>query len=307
MKKSKKKVLITGVSGLVGRNLTPYLIKKGFRIVGCSKSKFDHSVFGSEDFLYEKINLCSQKETAALFRKHNFDLIIHLAGLIKTGFSYYDGITELFSNNVIATYNLLSNAININKAAKFIYTSSMTVYGIPEYLPVDEFHPTNPLDFYSTTKLMSEKMIHFLSMNSKLNYFILRLPGIFSSTRRSGTLFNFVEDALSNRNITIKLNRKIPWDIICIDDVIEVISACIYNKSAENVIINIDYGTKIEFRIIAEKIKKLTNSKSNIINDFPFNETPFYFDNKNAKQILNLKLPSLDYRLKEYVNYFKNV
>ena len=111
--------------------------------------------------------------------------MIHLAGLksVQEGELYPD---KYFYTNVAGTVSLLS-ALKEYKCSNFIFSSSATVYGKPEYLPYDEEHPTVPVNNYGRTKLSAEQIIQDWSMNNNVSTVsLLSLIHISEPTRRRG-------------------------------------------------------------------------------------------------------------------------
>lgn len=86
-----------------------------------------------------------------------FDAVVHLAALKAAGESMTE--PERYAhNNITGTINLL-NAMTAGGVATLVFSSSAAVYGEPQYLPVDENHPTNPTNFYGFTKLEIERLL----------------------------------------------------------------------------------------------------------------------------------------------------
>jgi UDP-glucose 4-epimerase len=76
-------------------------------------------------------------------------------------------------NNISGTINLL-NAATAAKVKNFVFSSSAAVYGEPQYLPMDEGHPTEPINFYGYTKIGIENLLHWYSQIRGLRFCSLR-------------------------------------------------------------------------------------------------------------------------------------
>ena len=291
-------ILVTGSIGLLGRNLVTRLTEKGVKVIGCDIKKPDYPI--RRGFIFEKCDLTSEREIASLFKKYNFNQIVHLAASYrKFGNLNENEKKEMFQGNVATTFKIIS-AMEEFKVKRLIFSSSMTVYGLPQYLPVDENHPLNPLDFYGFSKIMSEEIVK----NSSVEYLILRFPGIFSLTRKRGAVYNFIFNALQGKDLHISANTLTPWDIISADDAADSINISLASNVKNN-IFNIGYGKSIELVRLAKKIVKLCNSKSKVVKDHPVNHPVFYLDTKKARRLLRVSLPSLDFRLEQFINYQK--
>jgi UDP-glucose 4-epimerase len=172
---SKGLVLVTGGAGYVGSHTLIELLGNGFDVV-CLDNCVNairpdlHSlpvglqrveqICGRK--LVEFVDICLLNEDGLkqLFTKYAFDAVIHFAGLKAVGESCNQPL-RYYRNNVAGTLNLLQ-AMSDSQVGRLIFSSSCTVYGSPQYLPVDEDHPTglqiiNP---YGRTKYMIEQILH---------------------------------------------------------------------------------------------------------------------------------------------------
>jgi UDP-glucose 4-epimerase len=100
------------------------------------------------------------------------DSIIHMAALKAAGESMTEP-EKYAENNISGTINLL-NAATAAKVKYFVFSSSAAVYGEPQYLPLDESHPTTPINFYGHTKLAIENLLHWYSQLKGLRFSSLR-------------------------------------------------------------------------------------------------------------------------------------
>ena len=100
------------------------------------------------------------------------DAVIHLAAFKSAGESMSNP-QKYSENNVIGSQRLLSVMIE-NNVKKIIFSSTAAVYGIPEYLPLDEKHPLKPINHYGYTKLQTEKTIDIYGNEGQISYANLR-------------------------------------------------------------------------------------------------------------------------------------
>ena len=107
-----------------------------------------------------------------IFEKYNPINVIHFAGLksVQESEEYPE---KYFFTNVTGTETLL-NVIKEFDCENFIFSSSATVYGNPEYLPYDENHPTKPINNYGRSKLIAEQLIHQWSIEHEISSISLR-------------------------------------------------------------------------------------------------------------------------------------
>ena len=102
----------------------------------------------------------------------NVDSIIHLAAF-KSSEESMNQPEKYAENNISGTINLLNAAVEA-KIKYFVFSSSASVYGEPLYLPLDENHPTNPLNFYGQTKLQIENLLKWYSQLRGMRFASLR-------------------------------------------------------------------------------------------------------------------------------------
>ncbi len=98
--------------------------------------------------------------------------IIHLAAWKAAGESMTDP-AKYAHNNLIGTINLL-NACDRHGIKRFVFSSTSSVYGNPEYIPIDENHPTEPISYYGETKLQVEKNLKWFSELKGIRFGVLR-------------------------------------------------------------------------------------------------------------------------------------
>lgn len=162
------KLLLTGGTGFIGSHTAVVLAQAGHEVVlldNFSNSKPSvldrlHTITGkSMPFV-----ACDVRDTAALtttLQTHAVDAVVHFAGLKAVGESVAKPV-DYFANNVQGTVSLLQ-AMQAAHVHQLVFSSSATVYGEPQYLPLDEQHPTAATNPYGRTKLHIEEMLRDLS------------------------------------------------------------------------------------------------------------------------------------------------
>lgn len=164
-----KKILITGGAGYIGSHTVIELINNGFEPVivdNFSNSQPEvierlNKIAGKK-VTFVELDLCNAKALAKVFEDHTFDAVIHFAGLKAVGESVAKPL-EYYQNNLISTLNLC-DAMQQNGVTKLVFSSSATVYGDPEQVPITEaaaIRATNP---YGQTKVMIEQILQDLTV-----------------------------------------------------------------------------------------------------------------------------------------------
>ena len=162
----KKKVLVTGGTGYIGSHTAVELINEGFDVVivdNLSNSSID-VLSGIEKITgikpaFENFDLCDAQKLKNLFTKHSdIEAIIHFAAYKAVGESVEKPLMY-YRNNLTSLMNLLE-IMNTSRAKSLVFSSSCTVYGQPDILPVTENAPIKKaMSPYGSTKQMSEDII----------------------------------------------------------------------------------------------------------------------------------------------------
>ena len=170
MSSEEQKVLVVGGAGYIGSHVV-----KALRDAGKSPVVFDNLSSGLRENLLPEIPLILGD---TLFPEQlkpamsGVDSIIHMAALKAAGESMTEP-EKYAKNNISGTVNLL-NAATAAKVKYFVFSSSAAVYGEPQYLPLDEKHPTKPLNFYGYTKLEIENLLRWYSQLRGMRFSSLR-------------------------------------------------------------------------------------------------------------------------------------
>ena len=171
----KGKILVTGGTGYIGSHTVVELIKQGYELVivdDLSNSSIDvldgiKEITGiSPDF--EKFNLMDYSKLYNLFQKHsNIHSIIHFAAYKSVGESVEKPL-YYYQNNLISLMNILKGMIKFS-IPNLVFSSSCTVYGEPDELPVNESAPIKEANSpYGNTKQISEEIIQDTVMVNKI-------------------------------------------------------------------------------------------------------------------------------------------
>ena len=173
-------VLVTGGAGFIGSHTVVELLSEGYGVVVVDNlsNSCDESLKRVEKITGKKVkfylgDVRDEELLDKIFAENKIDSVIHFAGLKAVGESVRKPL-EYYDNNLISTLHLLS-AMKKANCKKLIFSSSATVYGTPERLPLDEncaLSTTNP---YGATKLMIENMLKDLAVaENDWNLILLR-------------------------------------------------------------------------------------------------------------------------------------
>lgn len=165
-------VLITGGTGYIGSHSSLLLLEQGDDITvydNLLNSSLE-SLTRVEQITGKKIrfiegNILDYKKLNELFSKNNYDTVVHFAGLKAVGESVVKPL-NYYQNNIAGTLNLLE-AMQKHQVFNLVFSSSATVYGDPEKLPIKEDAPRSATNPYGRTKLMIEHILEDLAASDE--------------------------------------------------------------------------------------------------------------------------------------------
>lgn len=159
MNQGKATVLVTGGAGYIGSHVVLALQKAGYDII-----ILDNLVYGHQD-LVEKVlqvklvvgDITDRSLLDRLFRTHDIAAVMHFAAYMNVGESVIEPV-KYYGNNVVGTLTLLE-AMLAAGVKKIVFSSTCATYGIPDSIPLREYHPQLPINPYGAAKLMVERIL----------------------------------------------------------------------------------------------------------------------------------------------------
>ena len=278
------KVLVTGGAGYIGSHTVKKLGEADHEIV-----VYDNLSTGSAaavlygEFVTGELN--DLAHLSAVFAQHNFDAVLHFAASISVPESLAKPL-DYYYNNTCNVVNVLQccQKFNVNR---FVFSSTAAVYGEIQEYPVQESSPTQPINPYGKSKLMSETIVRDYALASKLKYVILRyfnVAGADSSGKigqmgkKAAHLIKVGCDAALGIRDSASIfgtDYRTPdgtgiRDYIHVEDLATAhVDALAYlEREATSQILNCGYGTGYSVREVLSKIKEISGV------DFPVVETP---------------------------------
>ncbi|MFW9907132.1 MAG: NAD-dependent epimerase/dehydratase family protein [Candidatus Thorarchaeota archaeon] len=220
------RILITGITGFIGRKLAARLVESGYEIVGLIRSTSNTAGL-PQGIDFRDADLLSVETLEPAVK--GVDVVIHLAAY----FDFYPSdVGLLYRTNVEGTRNLMNACVG-TKVKRFIYCSTTEVIGPVTYPPGTENTELLPQFDYSKSKKMAEEIIREITEDTNLPHIILRPTGILGE----GDTYTIVEllETLNKGQIPIipgDGNKHIMYTHI--DDVVDAFVAAISSASALN-------------------------------------------------------------------------
>jgi UDP-glucose 4-epimerase len=254
--------LVTGAAGFIGSSLSRKLIGQGHKVV-----TIDNLSTGTKENLPDGIEFffgdCADSDIYKILPEYKYDAIFHIAGQSSGEISFDDPIYDI-KTNTESTLLLLQFALQ-RKCSRFIYASTMSVYGAHPYNPVCEDAICQPKSFYGVGKLASE---HYLRIYEEygINTTSLRLfnvygPGQNLVNQRQGMVSIFLAQLINQRSIHVKGSGDRFRDFIYIDDVVEAFIRCLKHDKSHSEIINVGTGIQTSVDELIRNLLAISKAK----------------------------------------------
>jgi UDP-glucose 4-epimerase len=241
-----KKILVTGGTGFVGRNLVSSLRMRGLDVVTLN------------DYMGSSIDVRDWQQINEIA---DVGAVYHLAGITSIPYSL-ENPRETFEINVAGTVNVLEFC-RLHKVEKVVFASSY-LYGQPQYLPVDENHPLRPTNPYAVSKVLAEEVCRAYHEYYGLECAILRLFNLYGKGQSANFLIPSIVKQLAGRRIEL-LDAEPRRDFLYIKDGVDAfIKAAGYVASGFEVF-NIGAGVSYKVSDIVDLAVKLARVECNIV------------------------------------------
>lgn len=311
------KVLITGGAGFIGFHLVKHYLKNNHSVV-----VIDNYITGSIDNLKE---VSSDKNLQIIEADlidydfsslSQFDIVYDLASPASP--AVFEKLSfEIFKVNSIGLINLLDFFVK-SKSKIFVFASTSEVYGDPKVDPQPEtyfgnVHTTGPRSAYDEGKRFAETVIAAYIRKYNIDARIARIFntfGPFMNKNDGRFISNFINQALENKSITVYGDGKQTRSSCYVSDMVAGLAALGETNNLKGEIINLGNPDERKVIEVAQLIKRLTNSLSEIVfqpigEDDPKRRCP---DIAKAKKLLNWQPKiGLEEGLKKTIKYFKNL
>jgi len=249
-------LLVTGVGGFIGSAVAQRLVAEGFRVVGV-----DDFSAGKRENVPKQVDLVEVDVAAPQLASKlpaAVHAVLHLAGQSSGEISFDDPVSDL-QKNTISTLRLIDYA-NSAGATRFVFASSMSVYGATNDAPTHEEAVLQPLSCYGVGKSAAEGYLRVFSQRTpfvSLRMFNVYGPGQDMQNLRQGMVSIYVAQALSSKRIVVKGSAERYRDFVYIDDVVEAWVRALQRAEPLNTAINVGTGIRTEVGQLLNMIQQL--------------------------------------------------
>lgn len=310
------RVLITGGCGFIGSHTVDILIENGYDVIVIDKLLKKENL--NPKAKYIKLDVTSPK-LKSIMKKLSVNFLFHFASTVNIRNSFENPI-KYVKNNILSTINILDACIACN-IKKIIFSSSISVYGEPKYLPVDEKHPTimpilsddlkdkslKVINPYTISKIASELYIQMFNEKYGIDYVILRYANVYGprqSISSGAVIPSFISKILAKSSPIIYGDGTQTRDFIYVEDVAR---ANLLSINWKNDIYNIGSGKEISIINLFKKIVEISNIEVQPIFLDPKNEIKriFLSVDKAKKYGWKPKI-SIEEGIKQTIDYFNS-
>ena len=246
-------VLVTGATGFVGPYLVQALAEKNARVNILSMGMDEIPSSLCAENLDIVIGDVTKPETLDGITE-GVDFVFHLAAISNVDYAVKNPV-KTYDVNVRGTLNLLEE-VRKNPVQKFVYISSSHVYGVPQYIPIDEKHPLAPREPYSASKAAAENIVTAYSSAYGINTAIVRPFNIYGPGQDKSFLIPSIIKQASGNDVIKVGNVEPTRDFTYITDVVD--GFLIIAESGSGVY-NIGSGIEVKVGDIVRKIVDIIN------------------------------------------------
>ncbi|MCC6540037.1 MAG: NAD-dependent epimerase/dehydratase family protein [Bryobacterales bacterium] len=228
-----RNVVVTGGLGFIGSNLAIRLVRENARVtvvdplvLGCGGNRYNLAPVAGDVEVLE----CSIAGGAALRQAlSRCDVVFNLAGEISHIHSMLFPARDL-EINTTSQLQFLETCASAAPGVRVVYAGTRQVYGVPEYLPVDERHPVNPVDFNGVHKYAATQYHLMLSRAGRIDAVVLRLTNVYGPRMAldvpcQGFLSTYFRRALCGQRLDVFGDGRQLRDPLYVDDAVEAFLA----------------------------------------------------------------------------------
>ena len=171
MPANNQSVLVFGGAGYIGSHIVLELCDQGHDVAVFDNLSTGNKINIDSRAEFVQGDILNPNDLQSVFQA-SFDTVFHFASLKAAGESMLEP-GKYATANITGTINILNQMVQ-SEVHNIIFSSTAAVYGMPEYLPLDENHPLNPINFYGFTKLEIERLLHWFSELKGIHFAALR-------------------------------------------------------------------------------------------------------------------------------------
>jgi dTDP-glucose 4,6-dehydratase len=258
--------LLTGITGFVGRHLGIEILKRGYEVFGLARYVSDRDVSDLSGITIYYGDILDSFFLRKVFKKVQPDVIVHLATQSSVEYSFNNPLEE-YNVGFIGTTNVAYAAIEeVPKLRKFIYASSVEVYGNQDNFPIKEDATLRPASPYGVAKVASEYFFKYLFNGYGFPCIILRSTNTYGRNyNHNFVVEHIIYEMLSGKGEVLMGDPAPIRDFLYIDDEVDAyIKVIETEKDIFGEIMNTGTGRGVSVRELVEIIGKMVDFKGEV-------------------------------------------
>ena len=308
------RILVTGGCGFIGAHLVNKLINLGHEVLNVDILRSQGGIpYINKESKFIKGDV-TDKKTIAKIKKWRPKIIYHLAAQSAVETAYDDPKFDILTNSY-GTY-LLSKLAKEIKVKKFIYASTVAIYGNKKKEVIDENTKIDPDSIYGVSKYAGELFVKQVLKNTSTKIIIFRLfntygPGENLRNQKKGMISIYSSYFWKNQPVLVKGSLKRYRDFVFIEDCVEILAKTLKIKISNFEILNLSFGDNYTVKDVIKLIAKSFGKKKykyKITKGTPGDSFGFNASGKKLKKIFQFKsFKKLSSGLKIYCEWIKKV
>jgi UDP-glucose 4-epimerase len=286
------KSLVTGGAGFIGAHLARELLRQGHSVVVLDdlSGGFRENVPEGAELVVGSVT--DHELVDGLFAKHRFDHVYHLAAYAAEGLSHFIRRFN-YTNNVIGSINLINASIR-NDVKRFVFTSSIAVYGAGE-LPLRESQTPRPEDPYGVAKLAVEQDLAAAHHMFGLKFTIFRPHNVYGEYQNIADRYRnvvgiFMNQIMGKKPLSIFGDGLQTRAFSYVGDFIPEMARSVEIPGAENEVFNVGGDHVYTVKELAETVQRVAGAKAELLHLPARNEVKHaYSDHSKFERVFGKK------------------
>ncbi len=259
------RVLVTGGAGFIGSHVVDALIADGHDVAILDDMSSGNEQNLRKDVAFHKVSL-TDSALESVLQDGKFDAICHLAAKTNMRESLTDPMADI-DVNIRGLVALLELCAKKYPVKQFVFScTGGALYGDPEYVPVDEVHPTRPTSPYGISKLAGEKYLYYYNVVHGLPSVSLRYSNVYGPRNErkthNGAVTVFIQKVLRGETISINGSGEQTRDFVFVEDVARANALAIAHQGTDSLACNISGGSETSVNQMISLIEKHTGKKA---------------------------------------------
>ena len=294
--------LVTGGAGFIGSHIVKGLLAEGYEVRVLDNIARNVNHVAGLDIEFIKGDIRDKQTVIEAMR--GCDTVFNQAAICLNRCKAHP--QEAIDINLQGSYNVFGAAIR--HGAKVVHASTSSVYGQPEYLPMDESHPANTIEPYGASKLCADKFLGFLSQKHGLKYAALRYFNVYGTYQSTDAYYTsvinvFIKNILHGKPPVINGDGSQSMDFTHISDVVSANIAAMHHGEG---IYNVGYGKQWTLKDLAYVIlKEMGSSLEPIFSPREVMVTKRLCDNTRLRELGVIPATDIQEGIKELVAHVK--